>query len=249
MDDLSAETITMTDEHTDRPRDLVAIIPCFNAGDRVRPVVEAVLQQLDHVIVVDDGSTDDSITSLADLPVEIIRIPQNRGKGHSLLAGFEAALANPEVACVCALDADGQHDPAELPRLYAAFQEAQADLVIGSRVFEGEHIPWRSRFGNKVTITVTALLLRHKLPDTQSGYRLLSRPFTESVLKTVSGGRYETEMEIIVKAIREGWKAVPVPIRTIYETGNASSHFRKFHDSFRIYARLLRAAWFSRKSR
>ena len=225
---------------------LLAIIPCYNAGNRVRAVAEGVLAQSIQLLVVDDGSTDGSAASLRDLPVQYLRIDPNKGKGHALLAGFREALKDPKMVCVCVLDADGQHDPAEIPRLHAAFLETGANLVIGSRVFDGGRVPLRSRFGNKVTVSVTALLLRHRLPDTQCGFRILSRPFLESVLETVHGGRYETEMEIIVKAIREGWSTESVPIRTIYEAGNASSHFRKFHDSYRIYSRLLKAAWFSR---
>ena len=227
------------------PPGLVAIIPCYNAGGRVRRVAEGVLQQAPRVLVVDDGCTDGSAESLRDLPLEIVSIETNRGKGHALLEGFRVALEDPATACVCVLDADGQHNPEEIPRLYAAFAETNADLVIGSRVFDGGRVPWRSRFGNKVTVTVTALLLRRRLPDTQCGFRILSRAFVESVLETVSGGRYETEMEIIVKAIREGRPTESVSISTIYEEGNPSSHFRKFHDSYRIYSRLLKAAWFS----
>lgn len=226
------------------PAGLVAIIPCYNAGGRIRNVAEGVLPRVARLLVVDDGSTDASVASLADLPVEVLPLEGNRGKGHALLAGFREALADPETACVCVLDADGQHDPAEIPRLYAAYVASGADLVIGSRVFEGGRVPWRSRFGNKVTAFATALLLRQRLPDTQCGFRILSRGFAGCVLETVRGGRYETEMEIIVKAIREGRPTVSVPIQTIYEEGNASSHFRKFHDSWRIYRRLLRAAWF-----
>jgi glycosyltransferase involved in cell wall biosynthesis len=211
----------------------------------VRAVAEGVLAQAIRLLVVDDGSTDGSAASLCDLPIQYLRIDPNQGKGHALLAGFREALKDPDMACVCVLDADGQHDPAEIPRLHAAFLATGADLVIGSRVFDGGRVPLRSRFGNKVTVSVTALLLRHRMPDTQCGFRILSRPFLESVLETVHGGRYETEMEIIVKAIREGWSTESVPIRTIYEAGNASSHFRKFHDSYRIYSRLLKAAWFS----
>ncbi|MCF6284342.1 MAG: glycosyltransferase family 2 protein, partial [Candidatus Hydrogenedentes bacterium] len=217
----------MTPVSSDCLTDIAAVVPCYNAGDRVRPVVVGILEKIERVVVVDDGCTDGSIATLDGLPAEMVRFPENRGKGHALLAGFRAALMDPAIACVCVLDADGQHDPEEIPRLYDAFRESAADLVIGSRVFEGGHVPWRSRFGNKVTVTVTALLLGHRLPDTQSGYRLLSRPFLEHILETVEGGRYETEMEIIVMAIREGRKTVPVSISTIYEEGNASSHFRK----------------------
>lgn len=223
--------------------EITAIIPCFNAGDRVRPVAEGVLAQLTSLVVVDDGSTDGAVEALRDLPLDILRLTPNRGKGHALLAGFRRALENPACTCLCLLDADGQHNPNEIPRLYAAFQETRADLVIGTRVFSGGHIPLRSRFGNKVTIFATALLLRHRLPDTQCGFRLLSRDFAERVLTAIEGGRYETEMAIIALAIRERRPIASVPISTIYEQGNASSHFRKFYDSYRIYVRLFRAGW------
>ena len=212
-------------------------------------MVGGVCGQVARTSVVVEGGRDGSRESRADLPAEIGRRPGNQGKGHAWLAGFRAALADPAIGAVCALDADGQHDPEEIPRLYAAFKESGGDLVIGSRVFDGVDVPWRSRFGNKVTVTIAALLLGRRLPDTQSGFRLLSRPFAERVLESVSGGRYETEMEIIVTAVREGWTTLPVPIRTIYEAENASSHFRKFHDSFLIYTRLLRTAVRARRQR
>jgi glycosyltransferase involved in cell wall biosynthesis len=225
------------------PHDLTAIVPCYNAGDRLRPVAEGILARLSRLIIVDDGCTDHSIDSLRDLPVDILALTPNRGKGHALLAGLRRGLEDPDCAALCLLDADGQHNPAEIPRLYDAFRDSGADLVIGARVFNGGHIPWRSRFGNKITILATALLLRHRLPDTQCGFRLLSRSFAERVVAAIEGGRYETEMAIIALAIRERREIVSVPISTIYEEGNVCSHFRKFQDSYRIYARLFRAGW------
>ena len=221
--------------------EIVAIIPCYNAGARVRPVAEAVLPRVPDVVVVNDGCTDASIASLSGLPLRLVALPQNRGKGHALLAGMAAALEDAAVRWLVLLDADGQHDPAEIPGLLAAAQAQNADLLIGSRVFDGQAVPWRSRFGNTVTVSVTALLLRRRLPDTQCGFRVLSRRYAEAVLRDVAGGRYETEMEIVVKAIREGFTVGSSPIRTLYEAGNASSHFHKLRDSFLIYSRLLRA--------
>jgi len=232
-----------TPENLERMRaSLAAVVPCYNAGERVRPVVERLLRHLDHVIIVDDGSTDGAPEALRDLPVRVLRQEHNRGKGHALLTGFAEALDIPAIQAVCVLDADGQHDPDELPQLFAAFLEGEADLVIGSRMFHGGHVPWRSRFGNTLTIRLTALLLGQRLPDTQCGYRILSRRFAEAVVQEVRGGRYETEMEIIVKAIRGPWRVVTPPIATIYEAGNPSSHFHKVRDSFLVYARLFRAA-------
>ncbi|MDX9971767.1 MAG: glycosyltransferase family 2 protein [FCB group bacterium] len=223
-------------------RRVAALVPCFNAGHRVRPVIEGLLERVDHVIVVDDGSTDGAVEALRDLDARIITFPENRGKGQALLAGFREALALPAVDAVAVVDADGQHAPGELPGLYETFWREAADLVIGTRKFELERVPWRSRFGNVLTRTLTRWILGQNIPDTQSGYRLHSRRLLEHIVATVEGGRYETEMEILVVAVRRGYRVVPSPIETIYEQGNPSSHFNKLRDSFLIYRRLFRTA-------
>ena len=228
-------------------RSVAAIVPCYNAGHRVRPVLDDLLTVLEHVIVVDDGSTDRLQEAIEGLDVELVAFPQNRGKGYALLAGFEKALTLEGVTCVLTLDSDGQHDPKEIPRLYQAFRESGAGLVIGSRVFDEEQVPWRSRFGNKFTIWLTGVLLGKRLPDTQSGYRLHSVAFVKHIVDTVPGGRYETEMEILVRAVRDGFDAVPVPIQTIYEEGNESSHFNALRDSLLIYRKLIKASLAGRR--
>lgn len=226
---------------------IACVIPCYNAGNRVAPVVRAALAQVPLVYVVDDGCTDACLDTIADTPARLLRHEHNRGKGHAILTGLRAALADPEVRGVILLDADGQHDPAAIPEFIAQFEATRAGMVIGARVFDGGHVPLRSRFGNTVTAAVTRLLLGERLPDTQCGFRLLSREFAQSVLARVAGGRYETEMEMIVLALRGGHGIAAVPILTIYETGNASSHFRKLRDSFLIYSRLFRAVLRHRK--
>lgn len=221
---------------------LTVLIPCYNAGSRVLDVVQRTLPHVQRVIVVDDGCTDGCIDALRALPVEILPMSRNCGKGHALIAGFRRALEHPDTLAIAVIDADGQHNPAELPGLWDAFQREQPSLLIGARQFTGGHVPLRSRFGNILTARLTRLLLGARLPDTQCGYRILARPFAEEVVRSVPGGRYETEMEIIVKAIRGPWRIASAPIATLYETGNASSHFHKVRDSFLIYSRLLRAA-------
>jgi len=214
---------------------LAVVIPCYNAGDRLRPVVEKLIGIADNIYIVDDGSTDGSPQSTQDLDVKIITLPENRGKGFAMLAGFEAALKEPGVEAVTILDADGQHDPAELNGLYSAFVEHGADLLVGERRFTGDEVPWRSKLGNNLTALLARILLKRDLPDTQSGYRLHSRRFVEDILDTVPGGRYEMEMAILIKAVREGYNVASSPIATIYEKGNTSSHFNKLRDSFLIY--------------
>lgn len=220
---------------------VAVVIPCYNAGERLLPVVLGAREFVDRVIVVDDGSTDGAPKRLPADTATILSFDVNRGKGFALLEGFRHALSYVPVDCVAVMDADGQHDPRELPRLYRVFLEQNADLVIGARRFDLKHVPWRSRVGNTLSIAVVRRLLGQHIADTQSGYRLHSRRFLEDVLRTVGGGRYETETEILVKAVLQGYRVVCEPIQTLYETGNPTSHFRRFRDSMRIYRRLLRA--------
>ncbi len=102
-----------------------------------------------------------------------------------------------------------------------------------------EHIITGAGRREKNRVPLTGLLLGQRLPDTQSGFRLHSSKFVDAILEEVPGGRYETEMEILVRAVRGGFKVVPLPIQTIYETGNASSHFSVLRDSFLIYRKLF----------
>jgi glycosyltransferase involved in cell wall biosynthesis len=236
MDSLAAPA-----EASNAKQDLVAVMPCYNAGPRVAETLEKTLAFVDRVILVDDGSTDACADNLEKLTAAKLVFPKNRGKGHALIAGIQHALSLPDIRAIALLDADGQHDPAELPGLYAAFISRGADLVIGARQLDRHKTPWRSRFGNQVTAWMAARLFRCPLTDTQCGYRLLSPAFARAFVRQVSGGRYETEMLMILLAINAGYGLLSVPVATIYEPGNRSSHFRKVRDSFRIYAALLRA--------
>lgn len=215
------------------------VIPCYNAGPRVEKAVRAALTQSSQVIVVDDGCTDGCMDAVAALPVRCLAFSRNRGKGHALMAGIRAALALPEVAAIALMDADGQHDARELPALLDAFQASDADLVIGSRRFDRSTTPWRSRFGNQVTAWIMTRLFGVHLPDTQCGFRILSPRFARDFVHAAPGGRYETEMHMIMMALRGGYRLISTPIATYYEPGNISSHFRKVRDSARIYGALI----------
>jgi len=216
------------------------VIPCFNPGERVAGVVQEALQYVDRVFVVDDGSTDGAVEALAGLPIEVIRFEKNRGKGAAMLAGYRAVLEHPEVSCVINIDADGQHDPNEIPKLYEAFTEQGADLLIGVRTFD--RVPWGSWLGNTISSKLMLWLFGRSLPDTQSGFRLYARNFVENIVRTIPGGRYETEMALLLKVIRDDRMLVSAPIKTIYEAGNPTSHFRKVRDSVRIFCTLI-GAW------
>ena len=130
-----------------------------------------------------------------------------------------------------------------MPKVLVARNEliervSEWDDTLLERFLEGQPIS-PDELRRATRSAVTRLLLGRKIPDTQSGFRLHSRRFLEVVVQDVAGGRYETEMEILVKAVLGGYEVVSVPIRTIYERGNPSSHFRRMRDSWRVWRALF----------
>ncbi len=235
------DDVKLHPEVSDLQAQLTAVIPCYNAGNRVRATLDRVCACVNQVVLVDDGSTDGCTDGLETYPIIKLTFPVNRGKGHALIAGIHRALSLPETAIIVLMDADGQHDPADLHALLDVYVNNDADLVIGARQLDKTRTPWRSRFGNQLTARVARRLFRCPLSDTQCGYRLLSPRFAAAFIATLPGGRYETEMEMILLAVNGGYTLRSAPVTTIYEPGNKSSHFRKVRDSLRIYASLWRA--------
>lgn len=229
--------------NTDQPEILAHIaivIPCYNAGDRLRTVVARLADYPGPVVVVDDGSTDGSFDGIAHPRLRLLTFDANRGKGAALLAAFRAVLDMPDVQAAVVVDADGQHNTDELPKLVTVYEETGAELVIGERRFSSRHVPWASWLGNTLTRRLTALLLGRDLPDTQSGFRLHARPLLTEIVEVLPPGRYETEMAILVRAVKKGYHVASTPVDTLYEPGNASTHFRKIRDSFRVWRMLFR---------
>jgi glycosyltransferase involved in cell wall biosynthesis len=221
-------------------KEVCVIVPCYNAGPRLFPVVQSIRAVVENILVVDDGSTDGAPQECAGL-AEIIGFPTNRGKGHALMEGFRHILEKTDWTYAAVLDADGQHDPSELPHLLQSAFDHEADLIIGARAFVGPDVPIVSRIGNVLTIWMAGLLLGRRINDTQSGFRLHSRRLLEDIVEHAAPGRYETEMEILVLAACQGYAIHEEPIRTIYERGNPSSHFDRIGDSWRVWRRLFQA--------
>src|SRR5687768_8936700 len=111
-----------------------ALIPAYNEAERVRAVIETTRTFL-PVLVVDDGSSDETVTISEQAGATVLRQIPNQGKGMALKAGFRWALARPDCQAVITIDADGQHDPAEIPKFLETFQQHQSDLIIGYRDF------------------------------------------------------------------------------------------------------------------
>lgn len=195
----------------------LALIPAYNEAQRIAPVIAATLKHL-PALVVDDGSRDDTAALAEAAGATVLRQIPNQGKGAALRAGLRWALAHGHDS-VLTLDADGQHDPAEIPAFLARQAVTHADLLIGCRDFS--QMPLSRRAANTLGRWSFSWALGQRVEDNQSGYRLLSRRMAEAVLDSQEHG-FEFEVEMIVTCVQRGYVLDGVPIRTIY--GDQGSH-------------------------
>ena len=221
--------------------EIVALIPAYNADRFVGDVVRRARAHL-PVIVVNDGSTDRTLAEAAAAGATVVDQQPNQGKGVALKRGFRTLL-DQGVAAVITLDADGQHDPAEIPRFVERFRASGADLVIGERDFS--KMPLVRRVSNTIGRLAFSWAMRRRIRDNQSGYRLLSRRLMEAVLASEERG-YEFEMDMIVICVKRGWPIAGVPIRTIY--GEEKSHIKPLQHVVHFF-RMVRQARRAMKSR
>lgn len=198
---------------------VLALIPAYNEAERITPVIEAARAHL-PVLVVDDGSTDDTARLAEEAGAVVLRQVPNQGKGAALRAGFRWALERGYDAVIM-LDADGQHDPAEIPTFLQTYAAHESDLVIGQRDFS--QMPFPRNISNRLGTWLFSWALGQHAPDNQSGYRLLSRRMLEATLESREHG-FEFEVEMIVTCVLLGYRLDWVPIRTIY--AGEGSHIR-----------------------
>ncbi len=205
------------------------LIPAHNEAAHIAAVVRAAAAYL-PVLVVDDGSGDGTACAAEEAGAQVIAHAVNQGKGAALRSGFRAAL---EQGCdfVITLDADGQHDPAEIPAFLEAYAATQTDLIIGRRDFR--QMPFIRRLSNTLGTLLFSWAVGRRIPDNQSGYRLIRRRLLEmeAVLQSTESG-FEFEVEMIALAIKEGLSIEWVPIKTIYRDEKshikAWKHLKKF---------------------
>jgi glycosyltransferase involved in cell wall biosynthesis len=214
--------------------DVLALIPAYNAAGYVGPVVEGAAEHL-PVLVIDDGSTDHTLDLARAAGAEAIRQFPNQGKGEALKRGFRSALDRGYRA-VMTLDADGQHDPSEIPKFLAAREASGADLIIGARDFS--EMPLIRRVANTIGRWSLSRALGRDIPDNQSGYRLASWRLAEAMLRSEESG-FEFEVDMLLTCVHRDWRVEWVPIRTIYR--REDSHIRPFVHIVRFFRMVVRA--------
>jgi glycosyltransferase involved in cell wall biosynthesis len=214
-------------------REVACVIPAYDAAATLEGVVRGLRAALPDalVIAVDDGSSDATHDVAAACCDRAVRFHANRGKGAALRAGFDVAHAEC-VHAVITIDADGQHDPARAPALLAAL--ADADIVIGTRARTRGTMPLGRRVTNALASAAVGAIVGVSVPDAQSGYRAIRRAVLADV--TAGGDRYEYETELLIAAVRAGYRIGSVGVPTTY---GAPSHFRPWGDSMRV----VRAIW------
>lgn len=223
---------------------IAIIIPAYNEEKTIRQVVQGVLQHSDSVIVIDDGSSDTTAQQIADLPITLLKNPYNFGKGATLLRGFEYAELH-HFEAVITIDADTQHDPADIPKFLADYQLHPHSLIIGARLYNHENAP-RSRYrANKIADFFISLAAGCKIADTQSGYRLYPAELFKKYPKKMNANKkFSLESELLIDAVRWGFKPMAVPIKSYYPKNSRSSHYKPLKDTLSIVALLVKKIFF-----
>ena len=212
---------------------IAVLIPTYNNSGTIAHVVESVLDYCADLIVVNDGSTDDTQNILKHYPqLHLVEYLPNRGKGQSLKSGFEWARNN-GFKSVITMDSDGQHLASDLPLFVDENEKNPDSIIIGSRSFDAPNMPQKNSFANRFSNFWFTVQTAISLPDTQTGFRLYPLDVMGSMVPI--NKRYEAELELLVRC---AWKNIPIVSRDINvyypPKEERVSHFRPGMDFFRI---------------
>ncbi len=192
-----------------------AVIPAYREEKHIGDIVRRTRQELDHVLVVDDGSNDQTARRAREAGAEVIVHSENRGKGEAIKAGLRYWLDR-QFTRVVILDSDGQHLPEEIDRFIAAAATAAEPtfFFVGNRMNNPVGMPFIRRIVNRYMSRQISGLCGQKIPDTQCGFRMLDRQLIPELLG--GGQRFDYETEMLIVASRKGYRIESVPITTIY---------------------------------
>ena len=228
-----------------------AVIPAYQDEKHIGDIVRRTRERLEHVLVVDDGSSDQTAQRAREAGAEVIVHTQNRGKGEAIKTGLAHWLTagssssgglDREVTWVSFLDSDGQHLPEEIDRfLAAAVSASQPTFLIGNRMNNLAGMPFIRRLVNRYMSKRISRLCGQEIPDTQCGFRMVDRQLVPELLS--GGNRFEYETEVLIIASRKGYRIESVPITTVY-----SDQVSKIHP-MRDALRFLKLMWRYRRRR
>jgi len=209
-------------------------IPAFQAAGVLASTLADVKQQIgaENLFIADDGSTDESSSIARAADVQVLRWEENRGKGAVLASAFERLLQM-GYQWVITLDADSQHSPKDLPAFLEAQVSEQTGVIAGRRQFHGQNMPRARIFSNTVSSWLVSKVAGERVHDSQCGYRAYNLALTDAGAFP-SAGRFEWESEVLIRAVKKGFHILEVPVCTIYDHEEGSSHIRAFRDTLRF---------------
>ena len=219
------------------PLKVCVLIPAYNEAKHVGAVVREVLEYCPDVVVIDDGSPDETDRVAAEAGATVLEHVHNQGKGAALQTGFDYARANGYDLAIT-LDADGQHAPSDIPAFLQAYERTHSPVLVGNRMGNVADMPWNRRFVNRFMSDLLSRVMGQYVPDSQCGYRLYHRSAFPEGLYDAHSRRFAAESEILLRLALQGRKIGAVAIQTIY--GDEKSKVNPFFDTIRFFRMLHR---------
>jgi glycosyltransferase involved in cell wall biosynthesis len=213
-----------------------AVIPAYQDEQHIGNIVRRTRERLDYVLVIDDGSSDQTAQRAREAGARVIVHDQNRGKGEAIKTGLEQGIGR-EVAWVILLDSDGQHLPEEIDRfLSAAASATRPTFFIGNRMNDVARMPFIRRVVNRYMSNQISRVCGQRIPDTQCGFRMVHRQMLPELLR--GGHRFDYETEVLIITSRKGYRIESVPITTVYS--DEVSKIRPLRDALRFFKLMRR---------
>jgi len=217
------------------------IIPTLNEAKNIGQLVKQIREQNLEVLVVDDGSQDNTHEIAKKHGARVIRNPQNQGKGASLITGIEYVLKE-DFHAVITMDGDGQHLVEDIPYFIRLAQYSNSSIIIGNRMHKPKNMPLSRLLTNKFMSWLISVIAKQYIPDTQCGFRLIKREVLEKI--KLSTRKYEIESEVLIRGARLGYKIETVTIKSVYN-GN-KSQINPFVDTIRFIKFICKVTWNTR---
>ena len=219
----------------------IVVIPSYEPDEKLICLLKELKDKTSYnIIIVNDGSSDsyNSIFDRAEEYATVLKHSTNRGKGVALKTAF-AYIKSLGIKCnVITADGDGQHLVKDIINVSYRSREENNTITLGVRNFHKD-IPFRSRFGNKITTFIFKCACKKSISDTQTGLRCFSSDLIDYMLQ-VKGERYEYETNMLLETTSHNIQIKEVPIDTVYIEDNRSSHFHVLRDSYRIYKEIIK---------